>query len=76
MAFDVPAARPFDAGANAFFVALRGSSSDEIEARWKALADGATILQPLGPAPWSALYGMLTDRFGVTWVVDVEQGAA
>jgi len=76
MAFDVLAARPFDAGANAFFVALRGSSSDEIEARWKALAYGATILKPLGPAPWSALYGMLTDCFGVTWIVDVEQGTA
>jgi PhnB protein len=76
MAFDVLAARRYDAGANAFFVALQGSSPDKIEARWKELADGATILRPLGRAPWSALYGMLTDRFGVTWVVGVEQGAA
>jgi PhnB protein len=40
------------------------------------LADGATILQPMGPSPWSPAYGMLTDRFGVTRNFDVEQGAA
>ena len=27
----------------------------------------------LGPAPWGApLYVMLKDRFGVTWVLDVQ----
>lgn len=31
-------------------------------------SDGATAMQPAG---WSPLHGMLTDRFGVTWVVDV-----
>ena len=36
------------------------------------LAPGATIIQPIGPAGWSPLYGMLKDRFGVTWVVDLE----
>ncbi len=25
----------------------------------------------LGPAGFSPLYGMVTDRFGVTWVLDV-----
>lgn len=76
MAFDVLEPRPFDPGANAFFVSVRASSSSEAQARWDALSAGATILQPLGQAPWSALYGMLTDRFGVTWIVDVEPGAA
>ena len=32
---------------------------------------GGTVRQPWGPAPWAAAYGMLTDRFGVTWVLDV-----
>jgi PhnB protein len=40
--------------------------------RWSSqLSDGATITQPLGPARWAPAYGMLTDRFGITWVVDV-----
>ena len=37
----------------------------------RALSDGATVLQPLGPSRWGALYGMLKDRFGITWIVDV-----
>ena len=36
------------------------------------LVAGATVIQPIGPSGWSPLYGMLRDRFGVTWVLDVE----
>lgn len=75
MAFDVRAGQNYDAGANAFYVSLRGSSAAEIELRWAGLAEGAVILQPIGPSAWSPLYGMLTDRFGVTWVVDVDPRA-
>ncbi|MFI6504716.1 VOC family protein [Nonomuraea typhae] len=71
MAYDVPVRLPYDKGRNAFFVSLRGDAAQEITGWWEKLADGATIVQPLGPAPWAPLYGMLTDRFGVTWVVDV-----
>ena len=76
MAFDILEPRAYDPGANAFFVSVRANSSTEAQARWNALSTSATILQPLGQAPWSALYGMLTDRFGITWIVDVEPGAA
>ncbi|PZG34444.1 bleomycin resistance protein [Spongiactinospora gelatinilytica] len=71
MAYDVPSHLPWDQGENAFFVSLRGRAAEEITAYWKGLSDGATIIQPLGPAQWAPLYGMLKDRFGVTWVVDV-----
>ncbi|GAB2519296.1 VOC family protein [Nocardia heshunensis] len=71
MAYDVPADLPFSRGENSFFVSLRGDSAEEITRYWEQLADGAIILQPLGPAGWAPLYGMLTDRFGITWVLDV-----
>ncbi|ADB34562.1 Glyoxalase/bleomycin resistance protein/dioxygenase [Kribbella flavida DSM 17836] len=71
MAYDVPARLPYDQGANAVFVSVRGADAEEITAYWKSLADGATVVQDLAPAGWSPLYGMLTDRFGVTWVLDV-----
>ena len=75
MAYDVQPSKGFNAGENAFYIALRGTDVGEIKARWDALADGATILAPLAPAPFAPLYGMLTDRFGVTWVVDVAHAA-
>ena len=70
MAYDVQTAKPFDHGQNAFYIALHGTDSAEIQARWNRLADGARILTPLGPAAFAPLYGMLTDRFGVTWIID------
>lgn len=71
MAYDVPARMPWDQGENAFYVSLRGETAAEVTAYWENLSDGATVVQPLGPAQWAPLYGMLKDRFGVTWVVDV-----
>jgi PhnB protein len=71
MAYDVPSHLPWSQGENPFFVSVRGDDADEIAALWHKLAEGSTVLQPLEPAQWSPLYGMLTDRFGVTWVVDV-----
>jgi PhnB protein len=71
MAYDVPKRMAWNPGEIPFFVAVRGDAAEEIEIFWAKLAEGATILQPLGPASWSSLYGMLKDRFGVTWVLDV-----
>lgn len=71
MAYDVPAATPWNQGENAFFVAVGGDSAEAVSAYWDKLADGAAIVQPLAPAPWSPLYGMLKDRFGVVWVLNV-----
>jgi PhnB protein len=71
MAYDVPSNLPYAPGENAFFVSLRGDTADEVTGPWAGLAEGATVVQPLAPAQWAPLYGMLRDRFGVTWVVDV-----
>jgi PhnB protein len=74
MAYDVPSRLPYEAGVNPVFVSVRGADADEITACWRGLAAGATIVQDLAPAGWSALYGMLRDRFGVVWVLDVGAG--
>jgi PhnB protein len=71
MAYDVPSHLPWDQGENPFFVSVRGDDADEISALWHRLAEGSTVVRPLGSAQWAPLYGMLTDRFGVTWVLDV-----
>jgi PhnB protein len=52
-------------------VSVRGDDTDEITGYWKALSEGATIMADLGPAGWSPLYGMLKDRFGVIWTLDI-----
>ena len=74
MAYDVQPSKGYNPGENAFYVTLQGNDTDEIKAQWDGLADGATtILIPLAPAPFAPLYGMLTDRYGITWIVGVER---
>lgn len=72
MAYDVPAHTAWEPGTVPFFVSVRGTDADEITRYWATLAEGATILAPLAPAQWAPLYGMLVDKFGVTWVLDVQ----
>jgi PhnB protein len=59
----------------AFFVSVRGGTVEEIDPLWDGLSAGATVIEAYGPSPWAPAYGMLTDRFGVTWVLDVAAGA-
>ena len=71
MAYDVPSSRPWSPGEAPFFVSLRGETAEEVRGYWEGLVEGATVLVPIAPSAWAPLYGMLKDRFGVTWVVDV-----
>lgn len=59
-----------------FFLSVRGESLSEVREHWERLAEGATVIEDLAASAWSAGFGMLTDRFGVTWVLDVQGRAA
>ena len=72
MAYDVPSTRPWSLGEHPFFVSVRGSDAQEISTYWDKLSPGSAVVVPLAPSRWTPLYGMLTDRFGVTWVLDVQ----
>jgi PhnB protein len=54
-----------------FFVSVRGDRVDEVEAYWAELSVGASVIEPFAASAWSPGFGMLTDRFGVTWILDV-----
>lgn len=71
MGYDVPSSVAYDTGEKAVFVSVRGDSADEITDLWSRLAVGSTIVSDLAPSQFSPAYGMLTDPFGVTWVLDV-----
>jgi PhnB protein len=71
MAYDVYPHLPFEPGVGAFFVSVRGGDAEELQRYWDGLVEGAAVAVPLGPSEWAPLYGMLTDRFGVTWVLDI-----
>ncbi len=54
-----------------FFLSVRGETLEEVTGYWEALSAGSEIIEPLAASEWSPGFGMLTDRFGVTWVMDV-----
>ena len=73
MAYDVQPSKGYDPGENPFYITLQGAEGDEIQPLWNSLAASATtILIPLAPAPFAPLYGMLTARYGVTWIVGAD----
>lgn len=43
----------------------------EVERAFAALADGGEVTMPLDKTFWSPKFGMLVDRFGVSWMVGV-----
>lgn len=55
--------------------ALSIRARDETEARrvFAALADGGVVTLALAATAWSPLYGMVTDRFGIAWMVSVTE---
>jgi len=48
-----------------------GDDADDLRGYFTALSDGGTVLEPLTQAPWGDEFGMVTDRFGVTWLVNI-----
>lgn len=73
MAADTPAGMERSEGSN-ISISLSGDNEAEIRGYWDKLADGGNIEQPLEKAPWGDTFGMLTDKFGIRWMVNV--GAA
>lgn len=71
MAYDVPASASYDQGDKSLYVSVRGDSADEITEIWGRLREGSTIVEDLAPSLFSPAYGMLKDRFGIVWVLDV-----
>lgn len=73
MAADTPEGMSYNPGDN-ISISLSGPAEDEAELRgyWDKLNDGARTTLPLEKAPWGDYFGMLTDRFGITWMVNID----
>ncbi len=55
-----------------FSLSLSEATEAEAERAFAALANGGKVTMPLAKTFWSQRYGMLTDRFGIDWMVIVE----
>jgi PhnB protein len=55
-----------------FSVSLQVDTPAEAERYFSALSDGGNITMPIGQTFWALRFGMLVDRFGVSWMVNCE----
>lgn len=69
MASDTPVGG--EAPARGQQISLSGDDAGQLTRYWEALGEGARIALPLEPAPWGDTFGMLVDRWGVTWMVSI-----
>ncbi|PXA67169.1 VOC family protein [Cryobacterium arcticum] len=57
-------------------LSLLGAAEPAILHGWfDKLADGGTVVDPLGPKPWGASDGQVIDRHGLLWLIGYEPGA-
>lgn len=74
MASDSQPEHPVPAGGNVS-ISLNFTDRDEQTRVWDALSAGGTVVMPLGDQFWGR-FGMLTDTFGVQWMLNHESPRA
>src|SRR5690554_3062872 len=72
MAFDMCGMGELTPG-NSVDINLNCSSEEEINHLYKKLSEGGKILQELQEQFWGALFAMVTDRFGVRWMLSFDK---
>lgn len=58
-------------GFQGFSLSLAPPDAAAAERLFTALADGGQVQMPLGETFWSPCFGMVVDRFGVSWMLNV-----
>jgi PhnB protein len=56
---------------NGFSLSVTASSDEDAERIFSALSDGGQVQMPLAKTFFSSHFGMVTDRFGLPWMVYV-----
>lgn len=62
---------PATAGSN-FSIALNPDSEEQTHQLFNALAEGGQVGMALAQVPWGALFGEVTDKYGIRWLVNYE----
>lgn len=62
--------REFIAGTN-MSISLSGDNKEELTSYYNKLAEGGKVEQPLTQAPWGDIFGMVIDKYGVFWMVNI-----
>lgn len=70
MGADLPPGMDHNPGTN-FAISVSGDDADELRGYWQKLSEGGSVSVPLEKQMWGDVFGMCTDKFGVSWMVDI-----
>ena len=72
------AAEAHDAAEAPSNISLAVGLDDAEQARkiFNNLAEGGTVTMPIDKTFWAEAFGMLTDKFGINWMVNCEKAGA
>ncbi|HEV2782697.1 MAG TPA: VOC family protein [Actinophytocola sp.] len=73
MAADTPPEWELKPGNN-ISVSLSGDDAADLKRYWEKLSDGGTVTVPLEKQVWGDEFGMVIDKFGIAWMVNITQG--
>ena len=69
MGADTPNTMEFTPAAG-MSISLSGDDEPLLRGWFDKLAEGGTVQEPMTTAPWGDTFGMLVDRFGISWLVN------
>jgi len=58
---------------NSISLSLHCTSEEEIKRLFEGLSAGGKVTQPLADQFWGATFGMLTDKFGMAWMLNFDK---
>jgi PhnB protein len=70
MAADTPNDMEYRPGTN-LNMSLSGDNETELRGYFEKLSAAGTVMMPLDKAPWGDMFGMVTDKFGIQWLVNI-----
>lgn len=57
-------------------LSLSGNDAEELRGYFAKLSEGGTVTKRLEKESWGDEFGMLTDRFGIAWMVNITAAKA
>lgn len=75
MASDCPPGQPFEP-MQGCAVAVDAEDPQRAERLFAALGEGGKVTMPIAETSWALRFGMLTDRFGINWMVNCNKPEA
>ena len=72
MGSDRPASTEKGIAGNQIAISINALTESEAKKFFDGLSQGGTITMPLEKTFWNALFGMLTDKFGIHWMVNYD----